>query len=255
MMVVQDERIISLASKDKRLDGRKPDEFRKLEVEKNPIENAEGSARVKLGKTDVLVGVKLGVGEPFPDKPNDGILIVTAELSPLASPKFELGPPRENAIELARVVDRGIRESKMIDTEKLCIKKKELVWTIFVDISIINHDGNLIDAAALGATTALVNAMMPEYDGEKVNIEKKTGKLPITCQPIAVTLRKIAGKLFVDPSAEEEAVKGARLTVTTNEKGNICALQKGETIPLTLDEVKQAFDISVKKGKELRKVL
>ncbi len=253
--VVQEEQIANLLSKDKRIDGRKLDEYRKIEVEKNIIENAEGSARIRIGKTDVIVGVKMGVGEPFPDKLKDGILITSAELSPIASPEFEKGPPREDAVELARVVDRGIRESKMIDTEKLCIKEGEKVWMVFVDIQIINHNGNLIDAAALGATVALLNAQMPEYDGTKVNPEKKAGKLPLTCKPIAVTIKKINGKLIVDPSVEEELVKGARLTVTTNEKGNICAIQKGNPSPLTLDEIKQTFATAVKKGNEIRKVL
>jgi len=253
--VVQEDQINGLISKDKRIDGRKLDEFRKIEIEKNPIENAEGSARVRIGKTDVIVGVKLGVGEPFPDKQNEGILITSAELSPIASPNFEKGPPREDSVELARVVDRGIRESKMIDMEKLCIKEGEKVWMVFVDIEIVNHDGNLIDASAMGATAALLNAQMPEYDGKKIDTEKKTGKLPITCKPIAVTFKKINGKLIVDPAAEEEIVRGARITVTTNEKGNVCAIQKGESTPMTVEEIQQALDTSVKKGNEIRKVL
>ena len=253
--VLQEEQITGLLSKDKRVDGRKMDEYRKIDVEKNLIENAEGSTRIKLGETDVIVGVKMGVGVPFPDKLDEGILITSAELSPIASPEFEKGPPREDAVELARIVDRGIRESKMIDMKKLCIKEGELVWTVFVDIEIVNYDGNLIDAAALGATISLLNTKMPEYDGKKINIEKRTGKLPLTCKPVAVTLKKINGKLIVDPNVEEELVKGTRLTVTTNEKGNICAIQKGDPVPLTLDEIKQAFATAVKKGNELRKVL
>ena len=43
------------------------------------------------------------------------------ELVPFASPMFESGPPREDAIELARVVDRGIRHSEIVDKKKLCI--------------------------------------------------------------------------------------------------------------------------------------
>ena len=112
-------RIKEYLRKGKRFDGRKPEEFREISIETGVSKNAEGSARVKIGKTEVLVGVKMAVAEPYPDSPNKGNLMVTAELIPLSSPRFENGPPRFNAIELGRVTDRGIRESKFIELEKL----------------------------------------------------------------------------------------------------------------------------------------
>lgn len=254
-MNVQKEFILTLAKEGKRADGRGFEDFRKIEIEKNPIEKAEGSARVKMGETDVLVGVKLGVGTPFPDKPNEGVLIVSAELSPIASPEFEMGPPREDAIELARVVDRGIREAGMIDTKKLCISPGEKVWTVSIDIQILNHGGNLIDAYSLASTAALLNAKMPTLEGETINYEKRVTPLPIEAKPLAVTLYKVLGDtLLVDPTREEEETADARLTVTTKEDGNVTALQKGGK-PLTQGEIEQAIAISIKKGKELRKLL
>jgi exosome complex component RRP42 len=94
------------------------------------------------------------------DTPNDGVLTVNAELAPIASPSFETGPPDENSVELARIVDRGIRESKMIDTEKLCIEPGKKVFVVFVDIYVLNHDGNLIDASAISALSALLTSKM-----------------------------------------------------------------------------------------------
>ncbi len=107
-MILQRQYLFNLASKGERIDRRKVDDYRKIVVEPGVIEKAEGSARVKIGDTEVLVGVKMDLGEPYPDKPDDGVMIVGAEFSPIASPGFETGPPDENAIELARVVDRGI---------------------------------------------------------------------------------------------------------------------------------------------------
>lgn len=255
-MILRDQYITSLASKGERMDKRKVDEFRKIDIELSPIANAEGSARVKMGKTDVIAGVKMGIGEPFPDKQDQGVLMTGAELSPLASPDFESGPPREDAIELARVVDRGIRESGMIDTKKLCIKKGEKVWMVSVDIQIINHDGNLIDCASLAAVAALLNAKMPKLDGDRVEFGTKTSKsLPVTCKPAAVTLSKIGDNLLVDTNVEEEKTAGVRLTVTTKDNGNICALQKSGSETLTAEEVEKAFELSINKGKELRKLL
>src|SRR3989338_4079656 len=78
----------------KRFDGRKTDEFRDLIIEKDVSNKAEGSVRVKLGKTEVIVGIKADVAEPYPDSPDKGNLMVTAELLPLSSSRFELGPPK-----------------------------------------------------------------------------------------------------------------------------------------------------------------
>jgi exosome complex component RRP42 len=254
-MIVRNQFIAGLANKGKREDGRKLDEFRKISVEKNAIPNAEGSARVKIGNTDVIVGVKLSVGKPFSDNPDEGVLISNAELSPMAHPSFESGPPSEQSIELARVVDRGIRESHAVDVKKLCIKVGEAVWMVNIDTQVMNHDGNLIDASSLAAAVALECAQMPAYDEAtaKVDTDKKSGKLPLVDRPIAVTLYKIGTKLVADPTYIEEQAATARLTVSTTHDGQIAALQKGGIEPLSLDEIKECFRISVERGKEIRK--
>jgi exosome complex component RRP42 len=69
-------------------------------VEQGIIEKAEGSARVLLGKTEVMAGVKIETGEPFPDTPNEGVLTVNAELVPLASPTFEPGRQTKTLLNL-----------------------------------------------------------------------------------------------------------------------------------------------------------
>jgi exosome complex component RRP42 len=254
---VQKQYLLGLITKGQRGDGRDLEDFRKTQIETGILYKAEGSARVRMGKTDVIAGIKMDVGEPFPDTPDDGVMIVNAEFSPAASPIFERGRPGENAIELARVVDRGIRESHAIDTKKLCIKEGEKVWMVFIDIHIMNHDGNLIDASALAAVAALHNTKMPELDkktGRPV-FEKRSKKLPLTCKPITVTIHKTGENLVVDPTYEEESLVETRFTVATKDDGNLCAIQKGGVQSLSQDEVYKAFDLSIKKGKELRKLI
>jgi len=157
------EHIIKLFEAGTRLDGRKLDEYRKISLDVDVISTAEGSARVKIGKTDVISGVKLEVMEPYPDTQDQGSIMVGAELLPLSSPNFELGPPSKDAVELARIVDRGIRESKALDLKKLCIKEGEKVWMLIIDLVTINHDGNLFDASALAAIAALKNMKFPDF--------------------------------------------------------------------------------------------
>jgi exosome complex component RRP42 len=254
---VRQKRIAQLISHGKRLDERGLTDYREVQVEVGLIERAEGSARVRLGKTEVLVGVKFEMGEPFPDVPNEGVLTVNAELVPLASPTFEPGPPDENSIELARVVDRGIRESKAIALEELCIEPGKKVFIVFVDVYVLNHDGNLIDASSLAALAALLNTKMFNYEIKEDEVKIKPGykPLPIRNYPVAVTFAKINGKLVVDPWLEEEHVMDARFTMTVDKDGKICAIQKGGDGYFTAEQVFEASKIAVQKAEEQRKLV
>jgi exosome complex component RRP42 len=254
---VRQKQIGQLIDTGKRLDGRGLGDYREIKLEQGLIERAEGSARVLLGKTEVLVGIKIETGEPFPDTPNEGVLTVNAELVPLASAAFEPGPPDENAIELARIVDRGIRESKAIDTSKLVIEPGKKVFVIFVDVYVLNHDGNLIDASALAAVAALLNTKMPNYEVKEGEVKIKTGytPLPMKSHPITVTLAKINDKLIVDPWLEEEQIMDARISMAINDEGNICAIQKGGTGYFTPQEIVEATKIVKEKAAALRKKL
>ena len=171
------EHILSALAKGQRLDGRKFDEYRKIIIETGvSSKSAEGSARVKIGYTDVVAGVKFEIGTPFPDKPDEGSIVVNVELLPLSSPDFESGPPDIKSIELARVVDRVVRESHVIDFKKLCIKEGEQVWMIFIDIYPINNSGNLFDAAALASLAALKDAKFPKIEDDKIKYGELTNK-------------------------------------------------------------------------------
>jgi exosome complex component RRP42 len=249
--------IEQLIAKGKRLDERALHDYRPIKIEQGLIEKAEGSARIFLGKTEVLVGVKVGLGEPFEDTPNEGVLTVNAELVPVASPNFEPGPPNEDSIELARVVDRGIRESHAIDNTKLCIEPGKKVFVVFVDVYVLNHDGNLIDASALAAMAALMNAKMPNYEVKDGELKMKPGftPLPVKSHPITVTMGKINNTLIVDPWIEEEQVMDSRISIALNEDGNICATQKGGSGYFTPQQILEAVKIAQEKALEMRKKL
>jgi exosome complex component RRP42 len=238
----------------KRLDERSLDETRSLEIELDVIKKANGSAWVKLGNTEVVAGVKVETGEPFEGLENSGALIITAEVLPIASPHIEPGPPDEETIELARVVDRGVRESEMLDLSKLVLIPGKIVYTIFVDCSVLNVDGNLFDATSYAVVSALASCKLPVFEikDDKVIDTEKTQEPPITTIPVSVTTVKIGDNLLLDPNAEEEACMDARLTITTNSKGSIVAMQKGLKGYFTLDEVKGTADKARIKGEEIR---
>jgi exosome complex component RRP42 len=247
-------RIKEYLSEGKRFDGRKPDEFREIIIEKNVSKKAEGSVKVKIGKTEVIVGVKMDVGEPYPDSLDKGNLMVTAELLPLSSERFENGPPKFPAIELGRIIDRCIRESKFIQFEKLCIKEGEKVWNVFVDIYSINDDGNLLDAAGIGAVTALKLAKIPHYDEKTGKIDYEVApakKLPLEKDaPLSITYYKVGGTLIVDPTREEEDLSSTRVTIGRTDE-IISSIQKGESESLEIDELKELIDMSENVAKKV----
>lgn len=253
---ITENRIKEYLSKAKRFDDRKPEEFREIIIEKGISKNAEGSARVKIGKTEVLVGVKMDTSEPYTDSPDKGTLMVTTELLPLSSPRFESGPPKFNAIELARVIDRGIRESKFIELEKLCIKEGEKVWTIFIDIYSINDDGNLLDAAGLGAIVALKNTKIPKYDkkNEKVLYGELSEKnLPLAKEiPLSITAYQVGENLIIDPTREEEDINELRVTISSSD-GVIFSMQKGNEKSLSIKKFEDILDLIEKTERKLFK--
>lgn len=241
---------------DVRYDGRKKDEFRKVSIEYDVSNTADGSAKITCGNTEIIVGVSLTLGSPFPDRPDEGALMVSCELLPIAHPDIESGPPSIDAIEISRVIDRGIRESGAIDVKGLCVEEGEKAWIVNVDVIPINHDGNIIDVGALGAIAAIVKTFIPKIEDGQVNYKEKTDtKLQLQHTPIPVTVCKIDEQLFVDPTKEEEQNIDARLTIAVMEDGSICSLQKGGDVGFTSEELKVAFDLAVANSKELRKNL
>ena len=241
-------------SNGKRLDGRALDEMRTLEAELDIIKKANGSAKVKLGDSEVIAGIKVETGEPFEGLENKGALIISAEVLPTASPYIEPGPPDEETIELARVVDRGIRESEMLDLDRLVLVPGKIVYTIFVDCSILNTDGNLLDATSYAVVSALLSCKLPVFDIQdgKVVDTGKTQDPPLTTIPVSITQVRIGDTIILDPTAEEEACMNARITITTNSNGDYAAIQKGFTGGFTREQIKKAAETARIKGEQIR---
>lgn len=260
--------LLKMLSQGKRFDGRKLIEQRDFTVEYNVSNKAEGSARVKMGKTDVVVGVKFEVGEPYPDSLDSGNLMVSGDLLPLASPRFESGPPKFNAIELPRLIDRMVRESHVIDLKKLVIKEGEKVWTVIIDIYPINDDGALIDAASIATMAALMNSKLPELgDDGRIDRDKKPSKKLVLVDgtiPLTITFYKLGDSLFIDPTREEEEACDGKIMFGLSQyhgkEHMIHSAQKGMEAHFTSEEIEnimkhlpKVYDDTLKKLKKFLK--
>ncbi len=239
--------ILSLISKGLRVEERDLYTPRLVKIETGVIERAEGSAQVYLGKTQVLVGVKVDVGAPFKDTPDEGVIAVNAEFVPVASPLFEPGPPDENAIELARVIDRSLRESNAVDRNSLVLIPGQKVWVIHVDIYVLNHDGNLFDASMLATMAALADTRLPDYEeletGEILVKEERTTPLKLNKIILTTNIAKIGDYLIVDPNLDEEVVSDTRMIIAYDAEGRITGIQKSGPGAMTPEEILKAIDI------------
>ncbi len=273
---IKRDHLLALAAQGKRIDGRDGDQFRDLDIQFGLIGSADGSSRLKLGDTQVYCGVKLEPGTPYPDQPSQGVLTTSVELVAMAHPDLGYGSPREEAIEVARVVDRGIRESQCLDLSLLSISSEKnnsdgkaidgkasegdvseggvpegLVWTIYIDLHVVNHAGNLFDACSLAAVSALMCTTVPN---EKYGLGKDR-PLALSCTPISNTFVKMGTSLFLDPGPDEGLVADARLTVTLDDAGDIRAMQKGLRGTILGSEVKKLINTAQELAPKTRMLL
>ncbi|CAH9134571.1 unnamed protein product [Cuscuta epithymum] len=178
----------------------------------------------------------------------------------MADPSFEAGRPGESAVELGRIIDRGLRESRAVDTESLCVVAGKWVWSIRIDLQILDNGGNLIDAANIAALASLSTFRRPDCtvegeDGQEITLHPPEVREPLPLiihhMPIAVTFGFIGNEniVVVDPTHFEEAVMGGRMTATVNANGDVCAIQKAGGDGVMQSVIMQCLRIaSVKAG-------
>jgi exosome complex component RRP42 len=177
---------------------------------------------------------------------------VNAELLPAASPSFEPGPPNEDSIEAARVVDRALRSAELVDLKSFFVED-EKVLGLYLDIYVLNHAGNYVDTASVAATAALLDAKLPKIESGKIVRGEYTGPFNPSALPVTTTMIKVGNNWLVDPSRDEERVSETTLTIGTTAE-HVCAMQKGKGA-VTKDELLACIDIAFKTGNDIRKIL
>jgi len=249
MRISSPDLVRTLISKGTRLDGREFLDYRDIKVELNPVDKAEGSCYVEIGDTKVIVGVKFDKMEPYPDTPDEGGLVVSLNYVPVVFQDME----QNIDIEFSRVVDRSIRESKMLNMENFCITRGEKAIQVFIDGYVMNYDGNLVDALNLAAVIALNNTKMPKIENGEIVLTDQNIKL--NHLPIMVTVSKINGNYLVDLNKAEEKAIDYSFIVSFLNDNETCAMQKMGTGGIKTSELKKLMEIANEKQKELRKFL
>ncbi|KAG7160833.1 Exosome complex component RRP45-like, partial [Homarus americanus] len=184
-----------------------------------------GSCTVTLGQTRVLAQVTGEVVEPRPSRPNEGKISISVHLSPMAAPHFESGRSNDLVDELQQILERNIKESRCLDLESLCVLAEESVWQLRVDVTVLNHAGNLGDACNLASVAALRHFHRPdvtvEEDGrvtihtleEREPIPTFMKKVPV-CLTYAFFVVDDKCYMLMDPSEKEERRTGPQPNVS-----------------------------------------
>ena len=259
LRIINSEKAKSYIAQNKREDGRGFLDHRPIEVKKDVINSAEGSAWVKIGNTEVVAGIKFGISAPYPNSPNQGSMVFNLEITNIASQDVETGPPSLETMEFGRVADRVIRSAEFVDFEKLCIVPGEKVLTIFVDCYAINADGNLIDAAEFAALTAILNCKMPKLDENNDIIAKEytDKKLPVNEKniPISFTFFKVEDQIILDATDGEDYAASARFTLGVCNDVIVAYHKGGNAGTFTVEEINKMMDIATSKYNEIKSKL
>lgn len=216
---------------------------------------------MKLGNTTVICGIKAELTNPTVETPGKGYIVPNVDLPPLCSSRFRPGPPGEQAQAASQFMADVIESSEMIQTEDLCIERGKLCWVLYCDIMCLDYDGNLLDACVTSLLAALKNTQLPEVTinaetcAPVVNIDKRRG-LKIHKHPVAASFCIFDGSiLIVDPSAEEESLSTARLTVVTDEGDRLCAVHKPGGTSLSGEKLQDCVNRATLRQREIQKLI
>ncbi|KZO91951.1 hypothetical protein CALVIDRAFT_541439 [Calocera viscosa TUFC12733] len=243
-----------------RVDGRTPLQARQIAI---CFGNELGWVECSLGKTRVIAQVTATVTRPSPERPFEGILLITTEFSPMASSAYETGRPSEEEVTISRMLEKTIRRSEALDREALCILTGKKVWALRLTLHFLSDEGDLLDCASVAAITALRHFRKPDVEvvGDEVTIFSPEERAPVPLslhhQPMCVSFAFLgpANVLVVDPTHLEEQLANGTMSISLNAQREICVLQKAGGVALPADEVMRAVNIAVFRVRELSDIV
>nr|CAD1837792.1 unnamed protein product [Ananas comosus var. bracteatus] len=249
-------------AQDLRSDGRKRLQFRSISVETGVIPQANGSARVRLGATDVIASIKAELGKPSILRPDKGKVSIFVDCSPTAAPMFEGRGGEELSNDLSVALQRCLLGGTSgagagIDLSSLIIVDGKVCWDLYIDGLVISSDGNLLDALAAAIKVALSNTGIPKVSvlgassDEQPDVDvsdEEFLQFDTSGVPVIVTLTKVGRHYIVDATSEEESQMSSAISVSVNRRGQICGLTKrggaGLDPSVVLDMISAANSVS-----------
>jgi exosome complex component RRP41 len=211
-----------ITSEGKRLDGRGPEDIRKIKIEAGVLHRADGSCYLEWGGNKVLVAV-YGPREAVPRHTQNPLRAIVQARYNMAAFSVEdrkrPGPDRRS-VEISKVISEAL--------EKVILTEQFPRATVNVNIEVLDAEAGTRCAGLTAAGVALIDAGIPMRD------------IPVAC-----AAGKIGGQVVLDLGKEEDNFGDADLPVAISPRtGEVLLLQMDGH--LTVDEFNQAFDLAVK---------
>ncbi|XP_074593503.1 uncharacterized protein LOC141849182 [Brevipalpus obovatus] len=243
--------IAKSVNEDKRIDGRGMRDFRELNI---GFGLEYGSCIVSLGATKVMCNISYQVVEPKIAKPCEGILNIRLDLSAM------MVHNREESVEISRLIEKNIRDSKCLDMESLCILAGDKVIQLDADLIALNEDGNVTECCSIALLASLSHYRRPDItikDGEMIIHsfdEHHPIPLHILHSPYCTSFSFFENSKFViDPVQAEEQVCDSHLTVGANLYREITVIHISGKSMIHKDTVLRCCDLAIERSKFLTK--
>ncbi|CAN6571441.1 unnamed protein product [Malus baccata var. baccata] len=245
-------------AQDIRSDGRKRLTPRPINVKTGVISQANGSARVRMGATDVIASVKAELGRPTALQPDKGKVFINVDCSPTAAPMFEGRGGEELSAELSVALRHCLLGGAGIELSCLVVVEGKICWDLYIDGLVVSSDGNLLDALGAAIKAALSNTGIPRVnvaagasgdEQPEVDVsDEEFLQFDTSKVPVIVTLTKVGKHYIVDATSEEESQMSSAVSISVNRQGHICGLTKrggaGLDPSIILDMVSVAKTVS-----------
>ncbi|CAL9155901.1 unnamed protein product [Musa hybrid cultivar] len=257
-------------AQDLRTDGRQRLHYRPISIETGVIPQANGSARVRLGATDVIVSIKAELRKPHPLQPDKGKVAIFIDCSPTAAPMFEGRGGEELSTELSFALQRCLLGGRSgagagIDLSSLVIVEGKVCWDLYIDGLVVSSDGNLLDALAAAIKVALSNTGIPKVtvnlgaspnDQPDVDVsDEEFLQFDTSGVPVIVTLTKVSRHYIVDATSEEESQMSSAVSISVNRHGHICGLTKRGGAGLDPSVILDMISVAKHVGEQLMSLL
>ena len=222
-----------------RVDGRKPDQLRKVKITLDYIKHAEGSCLIEFGDTKVICTASVEEKVP-PFLKGTGQGWITAEYSMLPRATLQR-TVRESA--KGKLTGRTQEIQRLIGRSLRCAVDLTLLGevTLWIDCDVIQADGGTRTASITGAFVALYRAL------EK--IEKLSALRNFVA---AVSVGVVNGEILLDLNYQEDSMAEVDMNVVMTESGKFVEIQgTAEGEPFDKTTLNDMLSLAEKGIKEL----
>lgn len=151
-----------------------------------------GNCTVSIKGTRVSTSVRANLFPPRSDRPYEGFLQITTDISPMAGVEYDStggganSSARAKEVLFDRLIEKAIRRTEAVDREALCVVAGEQVWNVHLTVHLLSDTGAALDAAVLCSMLSLRHFRRPDYsieNGNQVRLYSSDERVPV---PLAI---------------------------------------------------------------------